>query len=361
MGSVIPVFRPVLPSFEAVRPYLQEMDRNRIYTNGGPLVLQLEHRYANFLGVSRERVVAVSSGTAGLTAAVLAVGASEWVVPDWTFAATPLAVLRAAKSVTFVDVQLGSGAVDAASLTDLSPRKAAVPVMPFGGFSMAPGFMELDHVVIDAAASLANAAGKLTSLADRSATVFSLHATKILGCGEGGLVVCGSNALAEEVRSIINFGFDGGRETIRPGFNGKMPEISAAYGLAALDRAGEELHEWRVQGKRAHEAASMLPMEVLSPHPGEVSPYWILRWPHNAGEMPQEMDAGLSALGVETRRWWSAPCSSMPEFAGPIAPTPHAHWLARNTIGLPFFVDMSQQEFDRVLGAMNSVLSGYRV
>lgn len=358
MGAVLPIFRPALPPVSAVAPYLQEMDRSRVYSNGGPLVHLLERRYAEFLGVPEGRVVAVSSGTAGITAGVLAVGSDTWIVPDWTFAATPAAVLRAAKTVKFSDVDRASGVLDPDLAAEASVDIGLLPVMPFGTFAPAHELMCRDRVVLDAAASLPNARGQLGRLADQSAVVFSLHATKILGCGEGGIVACGSKDLAADIRSIINFGFGGYRESLRSGFNGKMPEISAAWALAALDRADEDLSRWRAQAFHAREASLGLPLDFFSPAPREVGPYWVVRWPDGAVPMPASIIEDLKAAGVEARRWWPKPCSSMPAFVASDVRTPNAHWLARNTLGLPMSIDMSSEDFVRVKDALRSVLNG---
>lgn len=353
MGSVIPLFRPALPPVDAVVPYLRKMEESRIYSNGGPLLQLLERRYADFLGVTEELVVAVSSGTTGITASVLAIDAASWVVPDWTFAATPSAVLRAARSVTFVDVDRETGLLDRGAAVESLADSGLLPVMPFGTFMHAKDLICLDRVVLDAAASLPNAQGQLGPLAERSAVVFSLHATKIFGCGEGGLVVCGSRDLAADVRSIINFGFDGQRLSERSGFNGKMPEISAAWALAALDRADTDLVRWQEQGVQARRASLSLPLDLFSPAQDEVSPYWVMRWPSDAGQMPPTLIEDLYAAGIEARRWWPKPCSSMPAFAGSEARTPNSHWLAQNTVGLPMSIDMRPEDFvlvEKVLG-----------
>jgi dTDP-4-amino-4,6-dideoxygalactose transaminase len=356
MGAVLPIFRPALPPVSAVAPYLEEMDHGRIYSNGGPLVRRLERRYADFLGVPEDLVVAVSSGTTGITASVLAVDAVHWIIPDWTFAATPSAVLRAAKTITFADVDRESGILDLG--TDLEPslETGLLPVMPFGSFAHARNLIQRERVVLDAAASLPNARGRLGHLADKSAVVFSLHATKILGCGEGGLVVCGSRELAVEVRSIINFGFDAHRESVRAGFNGKMPEISAAWALAALDRADEDLPRWQEQAFYAREASLGLPLNPFSPAPHEVGPYWVVTSLDGAIQMPVTVLEDLNAAGVEARRWWPKPCSSMPAFMANNVHTPNAHWLARNTIGLPMSIDMRPNDFVHIRGALTAAL-----
>ena len=62
-------FRPRLPTAEAILPYLLEIDRNRWYTNFGPLVRRFEQRLAEHFGVDPARVVCVANCTLGIATA----------------------------------------------------------------------------------------------------------------------------------------------------------------------------------------------------------------------------------------------------------------------------------------------------
>jgi PAS domain S-box-containing protein len=76
--------------------------------------------------------------------------------------------------------------------------------------------------------------------------VVSLHATKVLGIGEGGFVLCDDPALTRSIRARTNFGFDGTREANVPAFNAKMSEYHAAVGNAALDEWRNARADWMV-------------------------------------------------------------------------------------------------------------------
>jgi len=137
-----------------------------------------------------------------------------------------------------------------------------------------------------------------------------------------------------------------------------MPEISAAWALAALDRADEDLSRWQEQALHALESSRKFSLDLFSPAPNEVGPYWVVRWPDDDVEMPGSIVEDLKGAGVEARRWWPKPCSSMPAFVARDAQTPNAHWLARNTIGLPMSIDMSSDDFLRVGDVLADILEG---
>lgn len=96
-------------------------------------------------------------------------------------------------------------------------------------------------VVIDAASSF----GTVTSEEDEAshfgrgfegAVVFSFHATKSFGIGEGGLVYSMNHDLIKRIRQSGNFGFSSSRESVLQGLNSKMSEYTAAVALATLDQ-----------------------------------------------------------------------------------------------------------------------------
>jgi dTDP-4-amino-4,6-dideoxygalactose transaminase len=71
------------------------------------------------------------------------------------------------------------------------------------------------------------------------AEVLSFHATKFFNTLEGGAVVTNNDDLAQKIRLMQNFGFDGYDSVVYIGTNGKMDEMSAAMGLTSLESLDE--------------------------------------------------------------------------------------------------------------------------
>src|ERR1700754_563836 len=98
--SEIPVMRPALPSAEQLLPYLKRIDTSRVYSNFGPLSVELQDRIAAILSPSNCSVICTSSGTSALIAGILATAgpATDWrryaIVPALTFPATAIAAER---------------------------------------------------------------------------------------------------------------------------------------------------------------------------------------------------------------------------------------------------------------------------
>ena len=337
--------RPRIPTVDEVSGYLRGMDDRHSYSNFGPLVEEVERRYALRFGVPAACVVGCSSATLGLQGAVAISPASRFHSPAWTFPATPLAVLNAGKQLAFCDVDDSTWRMDAPAVHD---QDGLVPVLPFGAEIDLSRWWGLPEVVIDAAASGGAVRPDLSRLPEGWCVVFSLHATKVLGVGEGGLAVFGDPDRAELFRAYCNLGFVEVRESEIVGTNAKMSEVVAAYALAALDGWETEEGEWRSARRLVREGETVLGLSsVCTDYPG-VTPYWIVRLP-TAAETDR-LEARLTAADIGTRRWWPIACTKMPAFS-PWAgtPTPVTDALARTVLGLPFYRGLDSSAVDRIV------------
>jgi dTDP-4-amino-4,6-dideoxygalactose transaminase len=358
-------YRPRLPEAAALLPYLQEIDANTWYSNFGPLLQRFEARLAAHYGLGPDRVVSVANCTLGLTLALQSCDPAPGglcALPSWTFAATAAAARQAGLVPWFLDVdpqswQLTPAAVEAALASAPGPLAAVMPVAPFGA-AVEPAAWDAfraDHalpVVLDAAAAF----DRVT--AANAPAVVSLHATKPLGIGEGGFVLCATAAQAEQIRRRSNFGFDRHHEAVWPGGNAKLSEYAAAVGLAALDAWPGVRRNFADAAERYRQALAS------SPRGFEVSPSFaapgvgsccniVLERPQAAAVVE-----GLQARGIEARRWWGGGCHAQPAYADcPRAPLPVTEDLARRVVALPYHAEMTAAEIAEVTAALNAVIA----
>ncbi len=360
----IPVARPRLPSASRILPYLQEIDTNAWYANHGPLWLRFHTRLAQHWGLQTGELALACNATAALTLALQAAEVepgSECLLPSWTFVATAGAVRQAGLTPHFVDVQPGTWSPDPAAVQALALRRkvgAIVVVAPFGapldlaawdGVAEATGV----PVLIDAAAGFDTLRRGGPMRLGRCAAVVSLHATKVFGVGEGGALLSRDAALVERFRRLTNFGFLGSRESVLPGVNAKISEYAAAIGLAALDGWGEARSRWagvtRAYLRRLRSVPEVWPMPGLGPD--WVSSTLNILWPADR----LDSMAALAEHGVGTLRWWGSGCHQQPGFSQFAAePLPVTEDLARRTVGLPFWQDLTATQIEAVCVAVAS-------
>ena len=190
MTSVsIPVMKPILPTIDAVNVYLERVYESGIFSNHGPLVRELEQRYAEWFNVSPENVVAVVNGTVAISAAALWEDNPIYLSPEWTFPATAMGVLSVGGAVEFRDVDPVAWTLSVTD-DDVAHAASVVPVVvaPFGDPIDLNEWSAFPRIIIDAAACAGNRPD-LSGMKKGWAATISLHATKVLGCGEGGLVI----------------------------------------------------------------------------------------------------------------------------------------------------------------------------
>ena len=345
----IPVMRPKSPTFPRAAARLARVDGSGYYSNFGPQERELRERFAKLLRVDPAQVMTAANATFGLAGAVAILGGSRWVVPVFTFAATPAAVIAAGAEVVFADVGVDV-VLDAAGIS----VDGLMPVAPFGAPPDLKRWSGAGRVVHDAAASLGNDMD-LSGLPAGQAVVFSLHATKVLGAGEGGVVVFGDEADAARFRAWTNFGFSGSREAQVAGVNAKMSEIQACYVHAALDGWARERAEWVEARERVERMAAAVGVDLLRFGNG-VNPYAIAEFPD--AETTLRVESALARHGVGTRRWWSMGCHRMPAYAHLTdAEFPVADDIAARTLGLPIYRGMTGEDVKAVRVALQGVLA----
>lgn len=358
----IAVARPRLPSAEAIYPYLQRIDDARWYSNFGPLLTEFEARLADRFAPGAH-VVTVTNATQALTLALVAMDlpAGAYVaVPSWTFVATAHAVIRAGLKPWFLDVDPDTWMLQPQAVEALGPRlaeiSAVIPVCPFG--AMPPiaawlAFREATGVPV-----LLDAAAAFDTLNDAALpAAVSLHATKVLGLGEGGFLVTKDAALAQRLRQLTCFGFNGARDSLIPATNAKLSEYAAAVGLAALDG-------WPADRLRYMRAAQHLKIGLVGHPEVAFQAGWGFDWitsvctvglPHGSAAT---VAAALRAEGVDTRQWWGGGCHASPAFTHcrreDLAATER---LAASTLGLPFAVDLDADQTRRIAAALDRALS----
>ena len=360
----IKVFEAHLPRTAAIAPYLRAIDRARRYTNSGPLLADFEARLAERYGLSATGVAGVANATLGLTLALRASGVGTGglaMMPAWTFAATAHAALAAGLNPWFVDVDPESWSLTPEAAGDAlasapGPVDAVIPVAPFGAPVDVAAWDRFRAksdipVVIDAAAGF----DSLTP--GHVPAVVSLHATKVLGIGEGGFVATRDRALADAVRRLANFGFRGARTAGMPAFNAKLSEYAAAIGLAGLDAWPRIRARFAALARRY--AAALKPLAEVRPMPGFGTGAWVASTAVVAlpGRDSDAVGAALARRGIETRHWWGEGCHAQPAFARcPRMPLPVTARLAHETLGLPFHPGLRQVDVARIAATLAGAL-----
>jgi perosamine synthetase len=238
------------------RPWLGPEEKNEIISvlddsiltssakHGGKRVRDFECALRNFL--KAKHVIAVNSGTAALYAALLAADikkGDEILLPSFTFVATANSIVAVGAKPIFVDININDYTVDISDLSNkiTDKSKAIIPVHIYGHPSSMDEIIELADkyslkVIEDACQSVGS-----TFKSKQTGTIglmgcFSMYASKVLTCGEGGAIATNSDTLAEKLKMIRNHGMVDGYDTRVFGLNLRLPELSAAIAKVQTKR-----------------------------------------------------------------------------------------------------------------------------
>lgn len=317
----IELIDPLLPDPEAVMADVRTVFENKWFSNYGPFVRRLEKEVAEAEEASH--AVAVASGTIGLVVALRALERKgEVIIPAFTFPATAHAVVSAGLEPVIADVTADTFTLDPASVARLvGPQTAAVmPVTCFGVpadldaiAGAAPGV----PIVVDDAQGWGSRRPAATTPA---ATVLSLHATKTVMAGEGGMVLTHDAALAHQMRRMVNFGFVPGGDCDVIGLNAKMPELSAVLGCHSIPLGERTMAARTAWADRYREAFADTRGMSFQTIPEDVrwngQAFSILVDPEAFGRTRDDIRLALEAQNIVTRRYFHPAVHQLECYAG---------------------------------------------
>lgn len=330
----------------------------------GPAVRRFERSVADYVGAVE--AVAVTNGTSGLHLCLAAEGigpGDEVITMPFSFVASANCALYQGARPVFADI-------DPLTL-NLEPRRveaavtrrtrAIVSVDVFGqpGPTEALRAIAERHglvLVEDACEAIgAERNGRRVGTGVRSA-VFAFYPNKAITTGEGGVIVTDDRELAAVMRSLANQGRDDAgtwMNHVRLGFNYRLDEMSAALGvsqMARLDRILDRREQvaaryaerlWRVEGIR---------LPYIAPETTRMS------WFVYVIQLDERVDrtilmTALEEDGIPTRPYF-VPIHLQPLYRerfghGP-GEFPVAERVARSTLALPFFTEMTEDQVDLV-------------
>jgi perosamine synthetase len=333
----------------------------------GPFAPRFEAAVAGIAG--RREGIACSSGTAGLHMGVRALGIGEGdevITTPFSFVASANCILYERAVPRFVDIEEDSLGLDPALVEEAASArtKAVLPVHVFGRPCRIEAITATARrrgwaVIEDSCEGLGSSVNgrPLGSFGD--VAVFAFYPNKQITTGEGGMVVTDDAGLAERMRSLRNQGRDRDGtwlKHIQLGFNYRMDEISAAIGVAQVERIAE-LQAARTRTAEAYGAALgghewvTLPAQA----PGEVVD-WFVYVIRLAPRLDRSLVMeDLLAQGVPSRPYFS-PLHLQPLYRDLLGHQPGdfpvTERIASTTLALPWSARLSEDDVAYVCEAL---------
>ncbi|MCP3735804.1 DegT/DnrJ/EryC1/StrS family aminotransferase [Sphingomonas sp. RP10(2022)] len=376
-----PLIAPRPPRLSALTEGLRRIEASGVFSNNGPEVRGFEAEITAQLFGGEGASLAVGNATLGLMVAIRQAAGMHprpgtlALMPALTFAATAQAALWAGLTPLVCDVEADGWTADPRHEEELLARygERIGVIVPYATFGTA---IDLDRyawlarthrvgVVIDAAASLGtiDEGGRGFGTGAPFTIVYSMHATKTFSVAEGGLVYSGDATLIDQLRGMINFGFEAGRSATLPGINAKLPEVIALMARAKLAEI-DAVCDARAAIDAAYRAA--LPAFTMQVATGrrQATQFMPVLLPRDLAAHRSAIVAALAEDGVGVGQYFSPHIGEQPLFRdhGLVEPTPVADDVAARMLSLPITDAMTPADAPviaaRLIAAIERVADG---
>jgi perosamine synthetase len=337
----------------------------------GPMVPAFEREFAARVGVAH--AIACNSGTSGLHAALHRVGVGpgdEVITSSFSFIASSNVIAIEKATPVFADIDERTLNIDPDAIrAAITPRTRAILPVHIFGYPAEMGEINqiaAEHglaVVEDACEAVGAQVDGRHVGTDGNPAVFGFYPNKQLTTGEGGLITTSDDAIATELRSLINQGRSEHGDWLthtRIGFNYRMDEMSGAVGLGQLERLDQ------MEAQRNRVAARYC--ELLAPLDGIELPWdgphrrsWFVFYIRLAPEIDRaSVIDQMAARGIATRPYLPAIHLQPPyreAYGYSEGMLPVTERVSVSTLALPFYVDIEDSDLEYVVDSLREVLA----
>ena len=328
----------------------------------GPMGRRFEEAFAAYVGTAY--AAAVANGTAGLHLAVRMAGVGpgdEVITSPYSFVASANCALYEGATPVFADIDARTLNLDPAAVeAAITPRtRAIVAVHIFGLPCDIEAINEIASrhglaVIEDAAEAVgARRRGRLVGTHGNPA-IFAFYPNKQMTTGEGGMITTDDPDVYRQVKSLANQGradSGGWLEHDRLGWNYRLDDVSAAIGLAQVERLDEILARRAAVAERYDRLLSTVP-GVTTPAKvdGDERSWFVYPVLVDAGVDRNAVLAALQAEGVSSKPYLPA-IHLQPLYRARghrEGELPVCEAMAARSLSLPFFGALAEEDQERV-------------
>ena len=323
---------------------------------GGEAVEAFEAAFAKTFG--HQHVVSCANGTDAIELALEALGVGpgdEVVVPAMTWFSTAEAVATRGATPVCADVDPLTDGLSPATVAPLvTDRTRAVIVVHLYGNPAHPKqlatFCEERGLALveDCAQAHGARVGERHVGTFGAISTYSFFPSKTLGClGDGGAVVTQDPALAETIRMLARHGQRARHRHERWGRNSRLDALQARVLSLKLPRLSGWIDLRNRHADRYRALLDDVPGLALPPPalPDHRHAYYVFAV---RAARRDELAAHLRARGIHTAVHYPTPIHHQPAYRGATQQLPIAEQLGRQTLSLPLFPALTEQQQDRV-------------
>lgn len=340
----------------------------------GPYNEKFEKAFSSFCGVKYG--LSVTSGTVAVQVLLMAAGmqGKKVAVPAYTCMSVAQAVVHSGAIPVFVDVEFDTFGIRLESLEAMYKKYkfSAVLLNHMYGFIAKETFAikdwcERNKVMLLEDASEAHGATKGSRIAGSigEAAAFSMRSEKMIGVGEGGMVVTDNEEIYNRAYYFINDSRPSNSVrywTTGQGYNFFMPNALGAIGLAQVEQIDTIIRKKRKVASLYRKAFSGKRLLYLSPMQDDEDDSGPVYWLNVAlmtidnGIIREDLISMMHDKGVEMRPGFY-PLNKLPAYTFyPSDKTPTAWSLGERALAFPSNVYMDKSSVDTVMEIYDEVM-----
>lgn len=360
MSEKIFVTKSYLPPQEEYIAYLNGIWERHHLTNQGPLVLELEQKLRQYLGL--EHLHFSSNGTIVLQMALKALRITgEVITTPFSYCATSHAIAWENATPIFADIRKEDLCIDPDCIEALiTPRTQAILATHVYGIPCQIERIEAIakqhglYVIYDAAHTFGVQYKGKSLLSYGDVSTCSFHATKVFHTVEGGMITTPNAELSEQLKLYRSFGHVGD-DYFDIGINAKNSEFHAAMGLCNLPKVDEIIAGRRrvTESYDQHLNWEKLTKPTI---PADVE------WNHAYYPVFFETEAdllkvrdALAAQNIFVRRYFYPSLNTL-SFLHAHQSCPVSEYMAVRALSLPLYPDLPDHDVERIISIINENL-----
>ncbi len=357
---------------QAVQAKMSRVLESGRYING-PEVSELEQKLASKVGA--KHCLGVANGTDALMISMMALGikpGDEVITTPFSFIATAEMIIFLGAVPVFVDIDPETLNIDAGAVESAINEKTRA-ILPVHIYGYPADMKRIDEIAVsndlgvleDACEALGSSDEEGNTIGARgNIACFGFYPNKQMTTAEGGMITCQDEDLRDRFLSERNQGRVGGMDRVEHGtlgFNYRMSELSAALGVAQLERIDELLDARSTVASLYNERLTNVDgLRMPCADSGSARRSWFIY----LVQLPRGVERsgvidGLAKQGIASKAYMPS-IHLQPYYRERYGykggEFPICEDIAERSLALPFFPDLKESEVDRICEELKATL-----
>ncbi len=347
---MINVTKSFLPELSDYIKYLEGIWERGHLTNHGPLVVELENKLRDYLGV--KHFFFVNNGTIALQIAIKAADLKgDVITTPFSYVATTSCLVWENCNPVFADIDPNTLTVTAETIEKvITPQTTGIlvthvygnpcPVEEIEALAKLRGL----KVIYDAAHAFGVEYKNQSVLNFGDISTLSFHATKLFHTIEGGGIITNDDELAHKISFMRNFGHNGPEAFYGVGINGKSSEFQAAMGLCLFPKIDHIIEIRKTLSDFYTSSLAGIPIQHLQIQPGTTK-YNFAYYPivFNTEEELLKVVKALNENQIMPRRYFYPSLNTLHYVTNNLE-NDYATDVSKRVLCLPLYPDLAMEQ-----------------